>query len=257
MRRSSSWPRTPSMPATCAARWATAPTSTAPRCSSSPLGVNQSPLAFWVSDSDEAIADAESAASAWQQSLSEAGARTRATTGESEPLLALQDALATYQADQVLVFVREEDEALPRGRRRRGGRAALRRPRDRGQAGADVVAGLARQQDPGDLPLQDDAGSTGSTSRRARVVQRLGRRAEGRQLLEVLDRREHDRQLTAPWASSAARREPAEVDALRAVDPRLLAGWQLREEEVGVEADRTWAGVIQREKRTRRRDRRA
>jgi hypothetical protein len=73
--------------------------------------VNSSPLAFWVSDSDEAIADAESAAERTAQSLSEAGARTHATTGESEPLLALQDALATYQADQVLVFVRDEDEA--------------------------------------------------------------------------------------------------------------------------------------------------
>jgi hypothetical protein len=73
--------------------------------------VNESPLAFWVSDSDEAIADAESAAQRTAQALSEGGARTRATTGESEPLLALQDALATYEADQVLVFVRSEDEA--------------------------------------------------------------------------------------------------------------------------------------------------
>ena len=73
--------------------------------------VNSSPLAFWVSDSDEAIADAESAAQRTAQALSEGGARTRATTGESEPLLALQDALATYEADHVLVFVRSEDEA--------------------------------------------------------------------------------------------------------------------------------------------------
>ena len=73
--------------------------------------VNSSPLAFWVSDSDEAIADAESAAQRTAQALAEGGARTRATTGESEPLLALQDALATYEADHVLVFVRAEDEA--------------------------------------------------------------------------------------------------------------------------------------------------
>jgi glycine/D-amino acid oxidase-like deaminating enzyme len=73
--------------------------------------VNSSPLAFWVSDSDEAIADAESAAQRTAQALAEGGARTRATTGESEPLLALQDALATYEADHVLVFVRSEDEA--------------------------------------------------------------------------------------------------------------------------------------------------
>jgi hypothetical protein len=73
--------------------------------------VNESAVAFWVSDSDEAIDDAESAAERTAAALRESGARARATTGESEPLLALQDALATYPADRVLVFVREEDAA--------------------------------------------------------------------------------------------------------------------------------------------------
>jgi hypothetical protein len=74
--------------------------------------VNESAVAFWVSDSDEAIADAESAAERTAAALREAGAaRARATTGESEPLLALQDALATYPADQVVVFMRDEDDA--------------------------------------------------------------------------------------------------------------------------------------------------
>jgi 4-hydroxyphenylpyruvate dioxygenase-like putative hemolysin len=73
--------------------------------------VNESPVAFWVSDSDEAIANAESTAQRTAQALSQAGARTRATTGESEPLLALQDALATYPADHVLIYVRSADEA--------------------------------------------------------------------------------------------------------------------------------------------------
>ena len=72
---------------------------------------NQSKVAFWVSDSDEAIAEAESAAEQTATSLREGGARARAKTGESEPLVALQDALATYPADRVLVFVRDEDEA--------------------------------------------------------------------------------------------------------------------------------------------------
>jgi hypothetical protein len=71
--------------------------------------VNSSPLAFWVSDSDEAIADAQSAARETAQALTAEGARTRATTGESEPLLALQDALATFPADRILVFVRGGD----------------------------------------------------------------------------------------------------------------------------------------------------
>ena len=73
--------------------------------------VNESALAFWVSDSDEAIDDANSAAQRTAAALREGGARARATTGESEPLVALQDALATYEADRVLVFVREEDAA--------------------------------------------------------------------------------------------------------------------------------------------------
>jgi hypothetical protein len=73
--------------------------------------VNESAVAFWVSDSDEAIADAESTAERTAAALREGGASTRATTGESEPLVALQDALATFTADRVVVFVRDEDAA--------------------------------------------------------------------------------------------------------------------------------------------------
>src|SRR4051812_28856106 len=73
--------------------------------------VSESPVAFWMSDSDEAIAEAESAAAETAAALAAEGARTRATAGESEPLLALQDALATYPADRVLVFVRGDDAA--------------------------------------------------------------------------------------------------------------------------------------------------
>jgi hypothetical protein len=73
--------------------------------------VNESPIAFWVSDSDEAIADAESTARQTAEALAEAGARARATTGESDPLLALQDALTTFKADRVVVFARGEEEA--------------------------------------------------------------------------------------------------------------------------------------------------
>ena len=72
--------------------------------------VNESAVAFWMSDSDEAIAEAQSTAERTAAELREAGAQARATSGESEPLLALQDALATYPADRVLVYVREQDE---------------------------------------------------------------------------------------------------------------------------------------------------
>ena len=73
--------------------------------------VNESAVAFWMSDSDEAIADARSTAERTAADLGAGGARARATTGESEPLLALQDALSTFRADRVLVFVRDEDAA--------------------------------------------------------------------------------------------------------------------------------------------------
>ena len=89
--------------------------------------VNESPVAFWVSDADEAIADAESTAEQTAAALRERGAQARPKAGESEPLVALQDALATYQADRVLVFVREgdgaryrEDDVLGEAQRRFG-----------------------------------------------------------------------------------------------------------------------------------------
>ncbi|MDX6729296.1 MAG: hypothetical protein QOK49_4101 [Baekduia sp.] len=73
--------------------------------------VNESAVAFWMSDSDEAIRDAESTAETTAEALSAAGARTHAQAGESEPLLALQDALTTFKADRVVVFARPEDDA--------------------------------------------------------------------------------------------------------------------------------------------------
>lgn len=73
--------------------------------------VNESPVAFWVSDSDEAIIEAESTAKQSADALAAEGARTRAEVGESDPLLALQDALATFPADRVVVFARGDDES--------------------------------------------------------------------------------------------------------------------------------------------------
>ena len=72
--------------------------------------LNQSALAFWVSDSDEAIADAQSAAQKSVAALTQASGRVRGEVGESEPLLALQDALATFPAERILVFTRAGDE---------------------------------------------------------------------------------------------------------------------------------------------------
>ena len=65
---------------------------------------NQSKLAFWVSDSDEAIAEAERAEEQTVASLRSEGIEASGDTGESEPALALQDALATFDADRILIL---------------------------------------------------------------------------------------------------------------------------------------------------------
>lgn len=72
--------------------------------------LNESPLAFWASDSDEAIEDAQAAEEQTVESLQAEGANAHGTTGESEPLLAIQDALATFDADRILLFVHPDDE---------------------------------------------------------------------------------------------------------------------------------------------------
>src|SRR4051794_37172392 len=79
--------------------------------------VNESAVAFWMSDSDEAIAEAESSAERTAAGLRERGANARPTTGESEPLLALQDALATLPAHPVPVRARAQGPPRPRADR--------------------------------------------------------------------------------------------------------------------------------------------
>jgi hypothetical protein len=65
--------------------------------------VNSSPLAFWMSDSDEAIEDAQERLDETLAKLRSAGVRARGTTGDSEGLVALEDALASFPADRVVV----------------------------------------------------------------------------------------------------------------------------------------------------------
>jgi hypothetical protein len=73
--------------------------------------LHESGIAFWMSDSDEAIADAEEAQRETVEALRAEGAEASGGAGESDPLQALEDALATFPADRVLVFVTEgEDE---------------------------------------------------------------------------------------------------------------------------------------------------
>jgi hypothetical protein len=71
---------------------------------------NQSKLAFWVSDPDQAIAEAESAQEETVERLEEEGVDAAGDTGESEPAVALRDALATFPADRIVVFSHPEGE---------------------------------------------------------------------------------------------------------------------------------------------------
>jgi hypothetical protein len=71
---------------------------------------NQSKLAFWVSDSDAAIGEAETAQNETVERLEEEGVEATGETGESEPAVALQDALATFPADRIVVFSHPESD---------------------------------------------------------------------------------------------------------------------------------------------------
>ncbi len=71
---------------------------------------NQSKLAFWVSDPDQAIAEAQVAQEESVERLEEAGIDAAGERGESEPAVALQDALATFPADRIVIFSHPEGD---------------------------------------------------------------------------------------------------------------------------------------------------
>ena len=71
--------------------------------------LHSSGIRFWMSDADDAIRDAEQAAGQTADALRGDAAHVRSTTGDSEPLVALQDALATFPADRIVVFRGDED----------------------------------------------------------------------------------------------------------------------------------------------------
>ena len=86
---------------------------------------NQSKVAFWVSDSDDAIAEAETAKEDSVERLEEEGIDAAGQVGESEPAQAIDDALATFAADRIVIFSHpegdrdyREDEALADGEKR-------------------------------------------------------------------------------------------------------------------------------------------
>ena len=72
--------------------------------------LNESPVAFWASDSDEAIADAQQVQAETVERLEEEDIDAAGDTGESEPLTAIQDTLATFPAERIVVFIHPGDQ---------------------------------------------------------------------------------------------------------------------------------------------------
>ena len=71
---------------------------------------NRSRVAFWVSDPDEAIGEAEAAQEETVERLEEEGVDAAGDTGEAEPVQAIQDALATFPADRIVIFSHPEGD---------------------------------------------------------------------------------------------------------------------------------------------------
>jgi hypothetical protein len=59
---------------------------------------------FWLSDVDPAIERAEEVQEETVERMEEEGVDAAGDTGESDPLLALQDALQTFPADEIVLF---------------------------------------------------------------------------------------------------------------------------------------------------------
>jgi formate-dependent phosphoribosylglycinamide formyltransferase (GAR transformylase) len=74
--------------------------------------LHRSKLRYWVSDDDRAIAHAEAVQEETAERLEEEGidAVPAAQAGDVEPLQALDDALATYPADRVIVVTHPEGD---------------------------------------------------------------------------------------------------------------------------------------------------
>ena len=72
--------------------------------------LNDSKVRFWASDPDGSIERAEGVAQESVERMDEEGIDAAGDTGESDPLLALQDALATFEADEIVLCTRPGGE---------------------------------------------------------------------------------------------------------------------------------------------------
>ena len=138
-----------------------------------------SKVRFWVSDPDPAIDRAEDVAKESVDRLEEEGVEAHGETGESDPLLALQDALATFEAQDIVLVTHpggelnwQEDgvvdqvrEKLPRPQRQAPGDSNGterhrhgRRPCDHGGGDQELQPGREPQRAPVALALGQERG---------------------------------------------------------------------------------------------------
>jgi len=70
-----------------------------------------SPLQWLASDEDDAREKAADVASEAAESVQPEAARTETEVGDTDPVQAIEDALRTFPADEVLVVTRPDDDA--------------------------------------------------------------------------------------------------------------------------------------------------
>jgi hypothetical protein len=76
--------------------------------------LQESGLRFWMSDADEAIAKAEEVRRQTLDRLGSEGVPASGDTGESNPVLAIQDALQSFRADRIVLFTHAGEDQLYR-----------------------------------------------------------------------------------------------------------------------------------------------
>jgi hypothetical protein len=72
--------------------------------------LQESGFKFWFSDVDDAIAKADEVRRETLAQLSDDGVSASANTGESDPIIAIEDALRTFKADRIVLFTHPEGD---------------------------------------------------------------------------------------------------------------------------------------------------
>lgn len=72
--------------------------------------LSDSPLRFWVSDVDDAIARARSVQEEAVARLRAADVAAAGEVGEAEPMQAARDALVRFPADRILILTHDDDQ---------------------------------------------------------------------------------------------------------------------------------------------------